>query len=258
MSLNQEQQQRRRSGSFLYPPISTHQMSTQTDTSTTLVHQSTQFELIRGDSKTYEKEIKGIVKNLRNEFIQLLIKIFQAKHKLLKLYLVILILFVSSICGYTLADSIMSYLEFNVITTSRSITETVSNFPKVTFCNKNIFQTSYALEFLSQVNKDLNPEWSIFVEEDLKDKKFYQINDLALHINRISLDLVNSLNFTDKQRKLLAHEPRDFVVDCQYGDNYFCLADDKHFVWHFDRYYGNLFTYPPDRNIFFMNFFLRK
>jgi hypothetical protein len=145
-----------------------------------------------------------------------------------------------------LADSIMSYLEFNVITTSRSITETVSNFPKVTFCNKNIFQTAYALEFLSKVNQHLNPEWSIFNEEDIKDKQFYEIYNLALHINRIAIDLVNSLNFTDKQRKLLAHEPRDFVVDCQFGDNYFCLPDDNHFVWHFDRYYGNFFTYSSD------------
>ena len=145
--------------------------------------------------------INDIIKNLRNETIQLFLKIFQVKSITLKLYLILLLAFVSCLCSYTIVILTVSYLSYDVITTSRQITETSSVFPKVTICNSNPFQTEYAVEFLKEINKRIDPTLNIF-EIDKKEilaynnYTFNDLNGLSKQIFEQAIALVGSSNFT--------------------------------------------------------------
>jgi hypothetical protein len=106
-------------------------------------------------TSSHKDSIKDMIKHLRNEAIKLVIKVHQVEHKWLKFYLCLLLLFVLAISGYMLANLIISYLAYEVLTTTRSILETESLFPKITICNNNMFQTEFALEFLKKVHKEV-------------------------------------------------------------------------------------------------------
>ena len=79
------------------------------------------------------------------------------------------------------AESIMIYLSFEVKTTSRTKFETSSLFPQITICNRNIFQTEFAIEFLRNVTKERLPR---------------------LHVDAFDLEQVRQ-NLSLEQRKFL-------------------------------------------------------
>ena len=66
----------------------------------------------------------------------------------LKIILSFFVLIGFCLASYTTINLILTYLEFNVITTIRIIEENPVIFPKVTICNKNFFTTKYAYDFL--------------------------------------------------------------------------------------------------------------
>ena len=88
--------------------------------------------------KTLLKEI------LYNSLSQAIIKIFSTPNKLLKIILFTFVLTSSSMASYLVISSVMAYLDYGVITTSRTIYENYALFPKITFCNVNKFTTQYA------------------------------------------------------------------------------------------------------------------
>ena len=102
----------------------------------------------------HELIIPLIKETLYNSTAQTIIKICQTKHQILKFFLLIFILTTSGICAYLIVDCIMTFLQFNVITTSRTYFETPSLFPTITICNYNIFSTDFAYNFLYKLNVD--------------------------------------------------------------------------------------------------------
>jgi len=61
----------------------------------------------------------------------------------------------------------LSYLSFGVSTTSRTLYEAPALFPKITICNLNPFTTEYAMEYLRQINKEVNSTFDIFNDEQM-------------------------------------------------------------------------------------------
>ena len=88
--------------------------------------------------KTLLKEI------LYNSLSQAIIKIFSTPNKQLKIILFTFVLISSSMASYLVISSVMAFLDYGVITTSRTIYENYALFPKITFCNVNKFTTQYA------------------------------------------------------------------------------------------------------------------
>ena len=114
----------------------------------------------------YEKKrqhMKNIFKEtLYNSVAQALIKIFETKYYSLKGMLFIFL----AVSGYfstsLIRQLILSYLSFEVSTTTRTLYETPALFPKVTICNVNPFTTEYALEFLKEISHNFKSKIDIF------------------------------------------------------------------------------------------------
>jgi len=202
-------------------------------------HKSTQLDSIKVYS--YEEKTKDILKHLRNETLKLFLKAYQVKNRFLKFYIVVTLTLVTGISGYMVINLILNYLSFEVLNTTSSMIENPSVFPKVTICNFNQFQTVYALELLKSINMEINPNMSIFDTDEIKKMTFDEINYLVGAIYTRAVAFIISSNFSDEQRKKLAHDPSDTLLNCIFS-NEICTASDD-FIWYFDRNYGNCYVF---------------
>ena len=75
---------------------------------------------------------------------QAIIKILLTPHITLKLFLLLCVLGTTGYASFLVMQSIMTYLSYGVLTTSRIKFENPTIFPKVTFCNLNGLTTQYA------------------------------------------------------------------------------------------------------------------
>ena len=189
-----------------------------------------------------ELEIKDLIKHLRNETIKLFIKLFQTKNNLLKFYLTLLLLSVTAITCYMLVGLFLSYLAYEVLTTSQIIAETPAIFPRVNICNYINFQTEYAIQFLSDISKELNPNVNIFqVNTNGINLTYDQLNNLTQSIYVRAINKMNSKDFTDQQRRALEHDVGDILFDCKFGNSPCSISSD--FVWTYDKTFGNCYSF---------------
>jgi hypothetical protein len=146
--------------------------------------------------------LKGV---LYNSFAQAIIKIIQTPHVTLKIFLILFVLASTSLASYLVVSSILSYFTFDVSTTSRTIYETPTLFPKVTFCNVNWFATEFA----------------------------YNLTQKAIKFSQV-------MHLPSDQKKKLGHSLSDILVKC-FFNSHPCYPTD--FTWSFDVNYGNCFTF---------------
>jgi len=97
----------------------------------------------------------------------------------------------------------MTYFTYGVTSTSRTIYETPTLFPKVTFCNVNPFTTQYAY-------------------------------------NLTRKGIFDGSNLLDAEKQKLSHDLEDFLFECWFNDKQ-CYASD--FTWSYHQMYGNCFTF---------------
>jgi len=120
--------------------------------------------LLSNEEKLFVKEI------LYNSLAQALIRLAKATNFPLKLFLFIFIISTNSLAAYFTIVQILSYFNYEVTTTTRTIHEKSSPFPKVTICNRNRFQTQFAFDFLHDLNKEINSNVSIFLIVIINDR----------------------------------------------------------------------------------------
>jgi len=83
-------------------------------------------------------------KMLTDMFVHAIVRIFQVPHLPIKIFLSVFVLSVTSLSSLIVIQSINDYFSYQVITTARTIYETPTLFPKITFCNANQLQTKFA------------------------------------------------------------------------------------------------------------------
>ena len=98
----------------------------------------------------------------------------------------------------------MTYLTYGVSTTSRTIYETPTLFPKVTFCNYNYFTTKYG--------------YDVIQSENYSNIVYYQNDD----------------------KKRISHDLDEILLECWFSSTA-CSSSD--FVWSYDSMYGNCYTF---------------
>ena len=79
--------------------------------------------------------------HLTNEMYDAILILIETPHLILKIFLGTFLLVAYGFAAYTTIELILSYLQYDVTSTARTIYETPSIFPKVTFCNLNPFTT---------------------------------------------------------------------------------------------------------------------
>ena len=199
-----------------------------------------EIEIKTMQSKTAENgleksKIKSLVKEtLYNSASQALIKIIETPYFSLKIFLTICLITSSGLCSYLVIELILSYLSFGVSTTTRTLYETPALFPKLTICNINPFTTKYAMEFLKEINKELNPNIDIFNQTQMNSFNFSYRTQLISNIKLTGRNRMNALN--EREKKLLSHSLKDLMQLCFYNGQ---ICSYTNFTWYFDLSYGN-------------------
>jgi hypothetical protein len=149
----------------------------------------------------YSQEISdSVLKTILKQTIltpsaQALINFIYTRYIIVRIFLALFVLVSSGLASYLVVDSIITYFNFEVVTTVRTIYETPTLFPKVTFCNINSFQTKYAYElFLSGITP----------------------------VHEIS----------NEQKKLIGHELKNILIECWFRN---VKCDAKDFTWSFSK-----------------------
>lgn len=185
------------------------------------------------------EHIKALVKDsLYNSISQACIKIVHTPYRLVQLYLITLILVVASTCAYLVIASILTYLSFDVTTTTRHYYETPTLFPKVTICSANIFTTRESLEFLHEINRKHGPPLFFSSSSNLS---FDEKQDAYKKINTKGVYLMNAKSTSISTRKSLGKRLSDILLSCTFNEQERC--DEADFTWRFDRDFGNCWTF---------------
>ena len=194
------------------------------------------------ESKNVSKLVQDL---LYNSLAQAYIRMFQTKHFVIKVYIMFVYISLVGLAAYLTVESILSYLNYEVITTSRTISETPATFPKITVCNINMFTSKYASELIKQINELVAPNVNFFDPNQMKYLTTQQIGQLWRMIYGTATALIFNANFDDESKKQLTHNFEDILIACQF--NYQpCSAKD--FVWSFDPYYGNCHSFNTGFN----------
>ena len=203
-----------------------------TDTSTWLISKKRTFL------------IKLLIKEtLYNSIAQAILRIIQSHHIVLRLFLLVCVVLTSALSSYLVIESVMSYFRYDVITTSRSVFEMPTLFPKVTICNQNPFTTEKALHFLKEMNKLVNSSINIFDTDQMALLDYSSKKSLYLEVYNKATSAILSRNFTDERRKELGHTLDEILIMCEFNGQA-CSSSD--FTWKFDRYLGNCFVFNAD------------
>ena len=101
-----------------------------------------------GDKFSMEQLLKD---KLSCEMFHFHLNVFYSPHFILKIILLSFILLAYCLASYMTITLILNFLEYNVITTFRTVNETPTVFPKVTICNRNIFTTAFTEKYFNNI-----------------------------------------------------------------------------------------------------------
>ena len=124
---------------------------------------------LRKSKNKRQEAIKKLLKEiLYNSLSQAIIKIIFTRHAILRIFLFFCVLLSTCLTSFLIIKSMMTYLKYGVTSNSRTIYETPTLFPKVTFCNLNQYATEYAWN-LDKSIETLSIEEKKKLGHDLKD-----------------------------------------------------------------------------------------
>jgi hypothetical protein len=172
-------------------------------------------------------------------------RLFKSEFKSIKC--VVALFLTCSIClsAYLTIQTLLSYLSYEVITTSRTLLESPAVFPKITFCNLNAFTSEYSVEFLKRINKKFEPLLDIYNENQMKNLNYDEKNRLASNISLQARIEMNSGNMNDTEKRKLSRNLSEILLLCKFNQEKCTSAD---FVWIFDSKYGNCFSFNAGFN----------
>ena len=175
------------------------------------------------------KLIKNLIKEtIGNEASQAFIRIFDSKYLGLKIFWLISLLGCGSLSFYLVAETLFIYLSYPVYTTTKIVYEVPTVFPKVTICNAMPAITEYAYDLIKDINVKHYPNISIFNQDQVSELSYDERDELFWKVWNMFMGRINSREFSDLERKKLAHSPKDFLRDCQFNSQ---VCNASEFIW---------------------------
>ncbi len=182
---------------------------------------------------------KILMDNLSCEMYHFLLSVYYSPHFTLKFVYVFFILLGFGLSSYMTISLILTYLEYNVNTLTRSVNEVPSIFPKVTICNVNLYTTKYAYDYLTSLNLTLTQIESLINSGDLTNAIFVYSTNNRNVAARIQQEL------SDEEKQAFSHTLNQTLLSCMFNFQP-CTAND--FKWEWDRMYGNCFSFNSGLN----------
>ena len=190
--------------------------------------------------------IKQLLKEvLYNSLAQATIRIFASKHLILRVYLFFFVIVTTSLASYMVLSTVLSYLSYEVTTTSRTLYETPTLFPQITFCTWNQFTSADSIPLLRDINMQVNASIDIFDQEQMNLLDNGTKYALIGEIYDLAIVKVMNKSFSDTERQKLAHTLDDVLMACTFNYEDCSPAD---FTWSFSSSDGNCFTFNSGRN----------
>ena len=183
--------------------------------------------------------------DIRTPLYEMCIKVFKSPHNAIRIILSVYVCLAICLASYTIIESILAYFTYQVITTSRTLHETPTLYPKVTICSSHIFQTGYALELLKKANTRLYPHVDVLNLTQMKEFPLNAKLSMIEHIHTLASGQVNEKSFSNENRKKLSHALSDILLKCKYNYQPCTPAD---FLWTFDANYGNCYIFNSGVN----------
>jgi hypothetical protein len=198
-----------------------------------------------GDTSPSQRQIKirAILDDVQNEVMRACFKIFETPYPIVSVFLFVFILISTGLASFLVIETIISYLSYEVTTTTRTIYELSSSFPKITICNVNPFTTLKSKEFLKEINDEYDPTIDMFNQTQINTLNYTA--KLAFFGGIYGAANTAMLNLSDKEKKSLGHDIDDILIACQFNSEP-CDAND--FVWKFDKFFGNCFVFNSGLN----------
>ena len=187
---------------------------------------------------------KNLIKEtLYNSTAQAIIKILVTKNVSLKLFILFYLVLATGLSSYLIIESTLSYLNYQVYTTSTLIHEMPSQFPTITICNRLQFTTEKSFEFLKEINKEISPDISIF--DSSNNLRYFEKRILADNIRKAALAKMKEQTYLNFSQNELSHLRDDMLISCTFnGKN--CTQDDL--IPKFDLRFGNCFVFNSGKN----------
>ena len=161
--------------------------------------------------------------------------IFRTKHTSIKILWAICLVVSISLCLFLLIRGIKAFLEFDVVTSIKTVEERPALFPSITICEINKFKSEDSADLIKEI---YFTEYGINLTKD----NFYDENVLNLYYNVYELATVIATNpdFGDANRKKLGFDLNDILFECWFNSNQ-CNINDFKYFW--DYNYGNCYTF---------------
>ena len=180
---------------------------------------------------------------LYNSIAQAILKIIWSPNKVIKVFLTASVLVSSGLSGFLVIQSILSYFKYEVITMTRTIYEMPTLYPKVTICMTSKYMSKNALDFLREINHQVEPTVDVFDSQTFNKLSYDNKTNI---LNKISEEAnYQLLNLTDDKKRSLSHSLKDILLYCQFNGQT-CSPDD--FIWKFDNYLGNCYVFNSGYN----------
>ena len=168
--------------------------------------------------------MKVLEHTLSGEMYHAILTLFITPHITLKLFLLVFIFVSHGLAAYTMITLVLTFLEYGVTTTVRTVYETPTTFPKITVCNVNQFSTRYAFELVQNISQQ--NQMNVLNNLDIKNLSRYNKSIIMSTFTNIVFGTINSLSDSDKKR--LGHSLNDILLSCSFNYDA-CKADD--FSW---------------------------
>lgn len=153
-------------------------------------------------------------------------KIFEYDNVFVKILWTLVLLLSLSVTAWVLSWTVVKYLDYEVTSQIGVVYELPTDFPAVTLCNANQFnslESQLLMESIMEFNS-LENQWS--------------------NLNKLTTMAASSPNLTDTYRKKLGFDKNDFELTCTF--NQANCTDDLHWYWHYD--YGNCYQFNVGLN----------
>ena len=188
-------------------------------------------------SEKSPKRFMDVLKdNLTCEMYHAFLEVFDSQHYIIKLHLALFLIVSYGLASYMTIQLIMSYFNYGVTTSIRTIYETPSTFPKITICNLNPFTTETAYNYFRSTDTD-------GLLDSLLNLSFYERIATFYQATFKAMSLLE--NQTKEFKQSMSHSLDDTLLLCQFNYEE-CSASD--FIWSWDKYYGNYFSFNSGFN----------
>ena len=161
-------------------------------------------------------------------------KIFKPRRIFLKILWLTFFIASTAACGFFIANSIMSYLRFEVVTKVQVIYEVPQLFPTVAICSSNVLNNNETIEFGKKILEKNG------LTDPFRNTSALGLNLTLAQVNLLIRFLVASNLESQQELQNMSIKYDEFFMSCTFNLQ---PCDGSMFEWYFDIIFGSCFRF---------------